>query len=80
MQSENQPQPRHPTDGLCKRCGQPLLRLWMPDPFREGEQIAERWCSDECYAIELLEKSQQACRAYRLRTGGGQSREKEEAE
>lgn len=64
---------KHPSDGRCKRCGSELPRLWMPHPFAPGEMIADRWCSDHCYGVELPEQSQRACRASRMRTGGGDS-------
>ena len=67
----------HPTAGRCKRCGAQLPRLWIPHPAAPGELVADRWCSDHCYGVELLEQSQRACRASRMRAGG--QREEREA-
>lgn len=72
-------QHQHPTAGRCKRCGAELPRLWMPHPFVPGEMIADRWCSDHCYGVELLEQSQRACRASRIQGAARPSEEREAA-
>lgn len=59
----------HPTAGRCKRCGEPLPRLWMPHPFATGENIADRWCSSHCYGVELREQSVKHCRSSRIALG-----------
>jgi hypothetical protein len=51
----------------------------MPHPFAHGEMIADRWCSDHCYGVELLEQSQRACRASRMRNAAGRTEEREAA-
>ena len=51
----------------------------MPHPFATGEMIADRWCSDHCYGVELLEKSQQACRAHRMHGAARPRKEREAA-
>jgi hypothetical protein len=56
----------HPTNGACKRCGQHLHRLWISNPFTKSGFSPELWCSDHCYAVELMAVGQRICRARRL--------------
>lgn len=63
----------HPTAGRCKRCGEPLPRLWID---WNGRQVAERWCSDHCYGVELQEQTARMIRAQRI--GNAAPRQHEE--
>jgi hypothetical protein len=56
----------HPTNSRCKRCGEPLPRMWLESAITPGEVVADRWCSDHCYAVELKEQSVRLVRAQRM--------------
>ena len=63
----------HPTAARCKRCGAEITTPWIPHPFVAGELIADLWCSDHCYNVELREQSMRLVRAQRMQQAAGAS-------